>query len=275
VERRGIGMVFQHYALFPQMTVAENIAYGLRVRGQDARQVRATVGEMVDLVRLAGLEHRRPSQLSGGQRQRVALARALAVRPRVLLLDEPLTALDAKLKEALQSELAELLRRLRITALHVTHDQREAMVIADRLALMESGRIVQVGTPEELYRRPSHAFVAGFLGRVNRLTVGIGPDGRPAIALGDTWVEAPAHARLGDEVLLRPEDVRVSEAGEGDAHGVVAQRAFLGDRVELRVRTHAGLQLQVDAVRDCPLPAGALVAIGAAPEAFLRCGEPS
>jgi len=270
VERRGIGMVFQHYALFPQMTVADNIGYGLRVRAADPAQLRTTVGEMIDLVRLNGLERRRPAELSGGQRQRVALARALAVRPRVLLLDEPLTALDAKLKEALQSELAELLRRLHVTALHVTHDQREAMTVADRLALMEAGRIVQIGTPEELYRRPSHGFVAGFLGRVNRLTVVVRPDGQPGIELGGGWLTVPSSARAGDEVLLRPEDIMVDEAGGDSAHGVVAQRAFLGDRVELRVRTHNELLLQVDAHRDCALHTGAPVRVRAAPEALLH-----
>jgi putative spermidine/putrescine transport system ATP-binding protein len=273
VERRGVGMVFQHYALFPHMTVAENIGYGLRVRGADAGQQRALVGEMVDLVRLQGLEQRRPAQLSGGQRQRVALARAVAVRPRVLLLDEPLTALDAKLKEALQVELAELLRRLRITTLHVTHDQREAMVVADRLALMEAGRIVQVGTPEALYRQPAHGFVASFLGRVNRLQVSSDPAGGAGVDLGGTWVPAPAAARAGQDVMLRPEDIAVAPAGDSDAHGVVTQRAFLGDRVELRVRTRNELVLQVDAPRDCGLQPGAPVAIRAEAAALVYCGE--
>ena len=169
VEQREIGMVFQHYALFPQMTVEANIGYGLRVRGIAPEERRRRVGELVDLVRLNGLENKRPGELSGGQRQRVALARAVAVRPRVLLLDEPLTALDAKLKLAVRDELAMLLRQLNMTVIHVTHDQQEALAIADRLAVMRAGEIVQVGVGEELYRRPSHPFVAEFLGRVNRL----------------------------------------------------------------------------------------------------------
>ena len=140
VEQRGIGMVFQHYALFPQMTVAANIGYRLRIRGTPAAECRRVVGELVDLVLLNGLENRRPAELSGGQRLRMALARAVAVRPRVLLLDEPLTALDAKLKESLRGELAELLRRLHITAVYVTHDQQQALAIADRLAVMQAGR---------------------------------------------------------------------------------------------------------------------------------------
>jgi putative spermidine/putrescine transport system ATP-binding protein len=134
------------------------------VRGVAAEQIRRRVGEVIDLVRLRGLEQRRPAQLSGGQRQRVALARAVAVQPRVLLLDEPLTALDAKLKEALRDELAQLLRALHITAVHVTHDQNEALAIADRLAVMQAGAIVQVGRGEDLYRQPGHPFVAEFLG---------------------------------------------------------------------------------------------------------------
>src|SRR5690606_39485953 len=153
------------YALFPQMTAAANIGYGLRIRGIPGEEQRRRVGELVDLVRLNGLEHKRPAELSGGQRQRVALARAVAVRPRVLLLDEPLTALDAKLKESLRDELAELLRRLHITAIHVTHDQQEALAIADRLAIMQAGRIVGLGDGETLYRAPTHPFVAEFLGR--------------------------------------------------------------------------------------------------------------
>ena len=140
VEQRGVGMVFQSYALFPQMSVAANIGYGLRIRGASAAEERRAVGELVELTRLTGLEAKRPGELSGGQRQRVALARAVAVRPRVLLLDEPLAALDAKLKEQLREELAELLRRLHITAIHVTHDQQEAMAIADRLAAAEQHR---------------------------------------------------------------------------------------------------------------------------------------
>ena len=142
-------MVFQSYALFPHMSVAANIGYGLRIRGVPLEEQRRTVGELVDLVRLNGLEGKRPADLSGGQRQRVALARAVAVRPRVLLLDEPLSALDAKLKESLRDELAELLRRLHITAVHVTHDQQEALAIADRLAVMDAGRIVQIGDGED------------------------------------------------------------------------------------------------------------------------------
>ena len=179
IETRGVGMVFQHYALFPQMTASANIGYGLKIRGVAEDERRRRVGELVDLVRLNGLEHKRPAELSGGQRQSVALARAVAVRPRVLLLDEPLTALDAKLKESLRDELAELLRRLHITAIHVTHDQQEALAIADRLAIMQAGRIVGLGDGESLYRKPTHPFVTEFLGRVNRIEMDAGARRRP------------------------------------------------------------------------------------------------
>src|SRR5690606_18450385 len=170
IEKRQVGMVFQHYALFPNMTVEGNIGYGPRIKGMPEAERRRLVGELVDMVQLGGLEKRRPAELSGGQRQRVAIARAVANQPRVLLLDEPLAALDAKLKLSLREELADLLRRLRITAIHVTHDQQEAFAIADRMAVMHAGEIVQIGDGESLYREPKHPFVASFLGRVNVLS---------------------------------------------------------------------------------------------------------
>lgn len=246
-EKRGIGMVFQSYALFPQMTVEANIAYGLKIRGASSEACRRTAGELIDLVRLNGLEKKRPSELSGGQRQRVALARAVAVKPRVLLLDEPMAALDAKLKESLRDELAELLRRLGITTVHVTHDQQEAMAIADRLALMEAGRIVQVGPAEALYRNPAHAFVARFLGRVNTLersqedlTAGI-------IRLGDGSIRCPAHLRDHREVMVRPEDIHLGPAGEGNTCARVYRRTFLGDRVQLHLELNGQPALLAEA----------------------------
>jgi putative spermidine/putrescine transport system ATP-binding protein len=270
IEQRAVGMVFQHYALFPQMTVEANIGYGLRVRGIAPDRIRQRVGEVIELVRLGGLEKRRPAQLSGGQRQRVALARAVAVRPRVLLLDEPLTALDAKLKEALRDELAQLLRDLHITAVHVTHDQNEALAIADRLAVMQAGRIVQVGRGEDLYRQPGHPFVAEFLGRVNRLRVG----SQGGLPLGGVELPCPAALAGCDIVLVRPEDVRVHAGampevplhGAGWSQARVLQRTFLGDRVHLRLSV-AG---QADAIvsdqsRDCPAAAGDMVYVNIDP----------
>ncbi len=236
VEKRGIGMVFQSYALFPQMTVQANIAYGLKVRGVSAQEQRQTIAELVDLVRLNGLEKKRPAELSGGQRQRVALARAVAVKPRVLLLDEPLAALDAKLKETLRDELAQLLRRLGITTVHVTHDQHEALAIADRLAIMSAGQIVQVGDGESLYRKPAHPFVAQFLGRVNRverddraITSGI-------ISFGDAALMCPEHLKSHPAVLLRPEDIRIGTVVQGHPQATIERRVFLGDRVQLQLR---------------------------------------
>ncbi len=236
IETRGVGMVFQHYALFPQMTAAANIGYGLRIRGVAEDERRRRVGELVDLVRLNGLEHKRPAELSGGQRQRVALARAVAVRPRVLLLDEPLTALDAKLKESLRDELAELLRRLHITAIHVTHDQQEALAIADRLAIMQSGRIVGLGDGETLYRNPTHPFVTEFLGRVNRIKRNQASRAAGQIRLGDATWPCPPALQDSAAVLVRPEDVDVGPPQADGARMMVARRVFLGERVQLHLR---------------------------------------
>lgn len=169
IEQRGVGMVFQNYALFPNMTVAENIGYGLRVRKVDAQTRRRRVDDMLAMMQLGALANRRVDQLSGGQRQRVALARAIAVQPRVLLLDEPLTALDAKLRDALRADINRLLRSLRITTVYVTHDQAEAMALGDRIIVMDKGRIAQSGTPQDIYRQPANAFVADFIGIMNRL----------------------------------------------------------------------------------------------------------
>lgn len=279
VERREIGMVFQHYALFPQMSVEANIGYGLRIRGTAESEIRRRVGELVDLVRLNGLAHKRPRELSGGQRQRVALARAIAVRPKVLLLDEPLTALDAKLKDSLRDELADLLRRLSITAIHVTHDQQEAMAIADRLAVMQAGRVVQVGTAESLYRSPTHTFVATFLGRVNRLPVTRNPQGQVGVMLGGHWMSAPQHMDVTTtEVLVRPEDIRLAPS-EADlplgGRAQVTHRTFLGDHIRLQLTTEEGLALMIDASRDSTFQVGDTVTLSIEPAAFLACDPAS
>jgi len=283
IERRGVGMVFQHYALFPQMTVEANIGYGLRVRRVPPEQIRRRVGEVVDLVRLNGLEQRRPAELSGGQRQRVALARAVAVRPRVLLLDEPLTALDAKLKEALRDELAQLLRALHITAIHVTHDQQEALAIADRLAVMQSGRIVQVGRGEALYRAPEDPFVAEFLGRVNRLERSAEDAAADRLPLGGAALPCPAALRGHATLLARPEDVQVhhgSEPPPATVHGApwgrarVLQRTFLGDRVHLRLQAEGQPPLLSDQPRDCPAMADDVVAVTLDPARLMPASPP-
>ncbi|MDM0054102.1 ABC transporter ATP-binding protein [Variovorax fucosicus] len=270
VEQRGVGMVFQSYALFPQMSVAANIGYGLRIRGVAAAEEKRVVGELVDLTRLSGLENKRPGELSGGQRQRVALARAVAVRPRVLLLDEPLAALDAKLKESLRDELAELLRRLHITAIHVTHDQQEAMAIADRLAVMRAGRIVQIGRGEDLYRAPSHPFVAEFLGRVNRLERSAEAIAQGMASFGGTAIACPPNWMSHPTLLVRPEDIQVGPAGQ-DGWGMarVEQRTFLGDRVQLRLAVADQPGWLADAVRDTPFQAGDQIGIRIHPDRLM------
>jgi len=272
VEKRGVGMVFQSYALFPQMTVAANIGYGLLVRGIEEVERRRAIGELVDLVRLNGLEAKRPAELSGGQRQRVALARAVAVRPRVLLLDEPLAALDAKLKESLRDELAELLRRLGITAVHVTHDQHEAFAIADRLAVMHAGSIVQVGDAETLYRAPAHAFVAEFLGRVNRLDRDADALARGVVKLGGVeWACAARSAEAS--VLVRPEDLQLGARQPGWAAATVRHRTFLGERIHLRIEAAGQPPLVADVSRDSPFQVGDEIGLLVAPDRLMASME--
>lgn len=276
-EKRQIGMVFQHYALFPHMDVASNISYGLRIRGVSHSEIRQQLADLIDLVRLNGLEHKRPAELSGGQRQRVALARAIATKPRVLLLDEPLTALDAKLKEALRDELAGLLRQLHITAIHVTHDQQEAMAIADRLAVMNQGELLQIGTSEQLYRSPANPFVASFLGHMNSIAVSRDASGSAGIRLGGQWIALEDDPGSAPSVMLRPEDISLYPAGADLSPlglGRVIQRAFLGDRVQLRVLTPDGTELRVHAERDCLLRLDDAVQIEVKPSLLKTFGVP-
>jgi putative spermidine/putrescine transport system ATP-binding protein len=273
IEKRGIGMMFQSYALFPQMSVEANIGYGLRIRGVSTEKQSRTVGELVDLVRLNGLEKKRPSELSGGQRQRVALARAVAVRPKVLLLDEPLAALDAKLKESLRDELAELLRRLHITAVFVTHDQHEALAIADRLAVMQGGQIVQVGDGETLYRTPEHPFVATFLGRVNRLERDEAACARHVFPLGGVELTCSSSWGHHKTILVRPEDIEVGPATVGWGQAKVTRRSFLGDRVELTLSLADQVTLKADVVRDHAARVGDLVGLQIQPNRFMPGNE--
>ena len=233
IEQRNVGMVFQSYALFPNMTVAGNVGYGLRIRKVPDAQVKARVSEMLAMMQITRLADRRIDQLSGGQRQRVALARAIAVRPRALLLDEPLTALDAKLRDTLRLDIDSLLRSLGITAIYVTHDQAEAMALGDRIVVMEHGRVAQIGKPREIYQRPATRFVADFIGTMNRLTGTAGGGVFRCKAGTVAWAEAPAAAT---ESLFRPEDIRVAENGEAASlQGKVASAFFLGDRTRLFV----------------------------------------
>ncbi len=231
---RDVNTVFQDYALFPHMTVLQNVAYGLMVKGVARAERRTRAEEALSTVRLEGYGGRRPGQLSGGQRQRVALARALVNRPRVLLLDEPLGALDLKLREQMQVELKGIQRDVGITFLFVTHDQEEALTMSDRIAVFNDGRIEQVGTASEVYERPASAFVAGFVGSSNLL------QGEPAMTL------------LGDPapVSFRPEKVRIGPAGaapaEGEvvADGVVTEVVYTGVATRVIVRLDAGAEVQ-------------------------------
>ncbi len=233
IEQRNVGMVFQSYALFPNMTVAGNVGYGLKIRKVPDAEIRSRVSEMLAMMQITRLADRRIDQLSGGQRQRVALARAIAVRPRALLLDEPLTALDAKLRDTLRLEIDSLLRSLGITAIYVTHDQAEAMALGDRIVVMEHGRVAQIGKPRDIYQRPATRFVAEFIGTMNRLTGSVSNGAFACKAGRVAWAEAPATAT---EILFRPEDIRVVESGEATGlNGTVAAAFFLGDRTRLFV----------------------------------------
>ncbi len=208
VEQREIGMVFQNYALFPNMSVFDNVAFGLDVRGVDRAESRARVGEVLELVQLTGLDRRRPHQLSGGQKQRVALARALVTRPRVLLLDEPLSALDKALRVEMQVELKRIQRDVAITTLFVTHDQEEALTLSDRVGILNEGRLVQEGPPHEIYERPETAFTARFLGDSN-LFKGTARDGGIELADGTRLASAQAPGADGAAVTcaVRPEKI--------------------------------------------------------------------
>jgi spermidine/putrescine ABC transporter ATP-binding subunit len=242
--RRGTGFVFQNYALFPHMSVAGNIAYGLKARGVPKTEMARRVDEALALVKLGGFADRKPRQLSGGQQQRVALARALVIRPKVLLLDEPFSALDRNLRGAMQVELKQIQRSLDVTTIFVTHDQGEALSMSDRIAVMSAGRIRQVAAPGDIYRRPADRFVASFVGDVNILA------GRLAarcgdvadVAIGDAHVDVPAAAlaslAIGDEldVFIRPEHLAVAARGApGSLPGAVAAQVFQGDHVDIHV----------------------------------------
>ena len=233
IEKRNVGMVFQSYALFPNMSVEDNVAYGLKVRGNDKDQIASRVSEMLDMMDIASLASRRIDQLSGGQRQRVALARAIAVRPRVLLLDEPLTALDALLRERLRVEIDGLLRSLGITAVYVTHDQAEALALGDRIFVMSHGRIAQTGSPKEIYHAPANDFVADFVGTVNRLPGTI--NGSSVTVDGAALPYGDARKPEGSEieVMFRPEDVDVVDTADAQFSGRVQASFFLGSRTRL------------------------------------------
>ena len=267
IEARNVGMVFQSYALFPNMTVAENVGYGLRIRKLPLAEQRARVGEMLAMMRIEALADRRIDQLSGGQRQRVALARALAVRPRALLLDEPLTALDAQLRDALRIEINLLLRRLGITTIYVTHDQTEAMALGDRIVVMSHGRVEQAGSPREIYHAPASPFVANFIGTMNRLRGELKENGFVCTAGRLRWNGAATSAT---ELLFRPEDISIAGEGEtSDLVGTVAAAFFLGDRTRLLVEVGDAQPLVVESLARCTLEVGQPIRLQVDPRGLL------
>ncbi|MEI7972343.1 MAG: ABC transporter ATP-binding protein [Actinomycetota bacterium] len=234
---RNMGMVFQNYSLFPHMTVAENVGFGLRVRGVDAAERDMLVVEAVSRVRLAGLEGRYPHQLSGGQQQRVALARALVFQPEVLLLDEPLSALDAKVREELRDEIRTLQRDAGIGAIFVTHDQDEALNISDRVCVMKDGKIQQIGSPRDIYLRPVNGFVARFIGAMNVIEIQFSPHNKPLIA--GVELDSPVTGRVGSaaQILVRPDAVSLCQRGtSGSIEGTVVGEHFSGATTILRIR---------------------------------------
>ncbi|GAA4138738.1 ABC transporter ATP-binding protein [Actinomadura keratinilytica] len=257
-DRRDVNMVFQSYALFPHMSVFDNVAFGLRRRRVPKPEIRARVGEMLEIVDLTGLERRRPGELSGGQQQRVALARALVNRPRALLLDEPLGALDLKLRQAMQVELKRVQREVGVTFVYVTHDQGEALTMSDRIAVMNAGRIEQLGTPREIYERPRTRFVAGFIGTSNllegevtaiedgRAVISYGPDGRIEVPLRPGLAAAPGR-RL--ELTVRPEKIGIGTRRPGGGlcavRGTVTEIAYLGTSTNYNVSTATGAEMVV------------------------------
>ncbi|WP_322514068.1 ABC transporter ATP-binding protein [Rhodopseudomonas palustris] len=266
IEQRNVGMVFQSYALFPNMTVADNIGYGLKIRGVAKPERAARVAELVALTNITGLENRRIDQLSGGQRQRVALARAVAIRPGILLLDEPLTALDAALRDRLRGELNRLLRSLGITTIYVTHDQSEAMELGDRIVVMSKGAIAQIGAPREIYFRPVSRFVAEFVGAANILEAEIAeghlrlPGGRLALA------DAGARPRV--VAMIRPETIAIVPPDAATLTGLVDSVSFVGDRQRVVVSGVADRPLSIDASNAVAIRTGDRIGLAVAPEAI-------
>jgi ABC-type Fe3+/spermidine/putrescine transport system ATPase subunit len=280
---RGIGMVFQNYALWPHMTVADNITYGLRLRKLPADEVRNRLVEGLRKVNLAGYESRYPGQLSGGQQQRVALARALVLNPDILLLDEPLSNLDAKIRIQVRAEIRKLQQELRITTIYVTHDQEEALSLSDRVAVMRDGHVLQVGPPKELYERPRTRFVADFVGTNNLVpgeVQGAG-DGEVLVRTALGPLRAVAHGAVAGRCVLavRPENVALDGAPGAEGNrvaGRVSLVSYLGNTLRYDVQTEPGLVLKVD-IRDPwhhdPLPVGRPVTLSFPPSVTLAVSD--
>lgn len=273
--RRNIGLVFQNYALFPHLSISDNVAFGLRRRKVGANEIKTRVTQALELVDLGHLADRMPRQLSGGQQQRVAIARAIAIRPDILLLDEPLSNLDAKLRLQVRDELKRLQKTLGITTIMVTHDQEEAMSVGDRLVLMRAGMIEQVGTADQLYNQPANRFVADFIGRTNFLPGQLGANGRFGTAGGLEFTTSHLAAR-GEEIMIRPEALTLSRAPDPsrpNSHPAqITSHVFLGGMIEIGLTLPGGESLTAVAsprevsAAGIDLSAGAPVFIGIAPQ---------
>ncbi|HEY3726090.1 MAG TPA: ABC transporter ATP-binding protein [Solirubrobacteraceae bacterium] len=285
--RRNVNTVFQSYALFPFLTVAENVAFGMKYKSRPKAELNTRVGEALELVQLTGYEKRRPNQLSGGQQQRVALARALVLRPSVLLLDEPLGALDAKLRRTLQVELGTLQKQVGISFLYVTHDQEEALTMSDRLAVMNHGRVVQLGAPEEVYNEPDDAYVADFLGVSNLMDAQVQPGGNGKgpcrLRMGDFTLEAAAgqiDATGAVKLAIRPERIHVEPyetSGANHVPGMVERLVFLGSITHVYVRLATGSTLQTLVRNDgaeLPFTQGTAVSVVIPAEALRVLPDP-
>lgn len=273
IERRKVGMVFQNYALFPNLSVRGNVGYGLRIQKVEASALRKRVDELLAMTELTAHADKPISELSGGQKQRVALARALAPRPRVLLLDEPLTALDARLRETLRAEMNALLRELRVTSVYVTHDQSEAMALADRIVVMSAGRIEQCGTPRQIYYQPASRTVAQFVGTLNRVT---GQRRGSALITQGGALAVPGllehlQVRDGDStaVYFRPEDAALVDPRSAQMQGLVESAAFLGERTRLRITGAAVEALVIDVPGRVELAVGTAVGISVRDEGWV------
>jgi iron(III) transport system ATP-binding protein len=267
-EQRGMGMVFQNYAVWPHRTVYQNVAFGLEVRRVARAETRARVARILELVNLAGLEQRYPSQLSGGQQQRVALARSLVVEPSILLLDEPLSNLDAKLRERMRWELKDLQRRTAITFVYVTHDQSEAMALSDRIAVMHQGEVMQLGPPRQVYTRPANKTVADFMGLVNlipgRVVRAAGDDSLVAVGGGSpVGLALPPSAVAGQtvQVAVRPERLCVTAHAPSELAGEVAEVTFLGNLIDCHVILDDGTRVRVQMAADGAVAAGQKVGL--------------
>jgi iron(III) transport system ATP-binding protein len=256
-EKRGMGMVFQNYAVWPHKTVAQNVAFGLEVRRVTRAEVATRVGRVLELVNLGGLDRRYPNELSGGQQQRVALARSLVVEPQILLLDEPLSNLDARLRERMRWELKELQRRTGITFVYVTHDQSEAMALSDRIAVLHQGEVMQCGAPREVYARPANKIVADFMGLVNLIPARVmrAAGDASVVAIGGNHpvtVALPPGAAVGQAVLVaaRPESVRLGAAGDGTVPAGVTEVTYLGNLSDCHVTLDDGTRVRVQLAAD-------------------------